>query len=135
MARLEVLQLKVFRNISKLDKPYVTRANTNQVVVNLANLKMEEEGKHKSIISFPYVYKKLERKLACKIITQPSSSLLKVTFKGEGVGKPLMSWAEIALTEIWDILKHSDSRFRFTAFDFTNPAKVTAFKQFSETQT
>ena len=45
------------------------------------------------------------------------------------VGKPRQNLAETTIIEIWDILKHSDNRFRFTALDHNNQQTVEASKQ------
>ena len=139
--RLETFQLKVLRKILRLDTTYIDRLNTNSSVFQTATDKMETEGKHKKIISFQDVYKKLKIKSACKIITKPNSNQFKVTFKNNKldkwthenrrVGKPRMNWAEITLTEIWEELKQHDDRYRFTSFSNKNPQKVSALKQYA----
>ena len=139
--RLETFQLKVLRKILKIDTTYVDRANTNQLVFNTANQKMAEERKQRTVLSFIDVYRKLKMKAACKIISNNQSNIHKVTFQGETlekwihqnrrVGKPRMSWAETTINEIWEILKQSNERYRYTAFDHTNPQKVDTLKQFA----
>ena len=61
---LETFQLKVSRQLLKMDTVYGNRANTNNVVFQLPSQHMEEGGKTTKVVSFEEVYRKLKIKAA-----------------------------------------------------------------------
>ena len=62
LRRLEIFQLKVLRNILKMDTTFVNRENTNKAVFKKANKKLEEEGKQTEVVTFIEAYNKQKRK-------------------------------------------------------------------------
>ena len=102
---------------------------------------MEEEAKNKTAISFQRAHIEFEIRLACVITAHNQGNVYKTTVAGDTsgkrlhnnarVGKPRQNWAETILGEIWDILKQSGNRFRYSACDPPNQLEVDALKHFS----
>ena len=131
--RLETFQLKVLRQILRMDTTYVDRTNTNELVFKRANEQTKEEKERegkphkKNIVTFIEAYKKQKRKRALQIIRKPSSAIHRISFNGNKlmkwthrnrrVGRPRLNWTEETIREIWEYIKTQDNRHRYTAFD------------------
>ena len=143
--RLETFQLKVLRKILQMKTTFVERANTNKLVFDKANeiIKDEREGKkEKQVISFIEAYKKQKMKRALRIIRKPNSAIHKISFQNTKLkkwihpnrrsGRPRLSWTEETIKEIWEHIKQTNDRFKYTAFNENNEEHITQIKQIAE---
>ena len=140
---METFQLKVLRQILKMDTTYVDRSNTNEKVFKTATDKLNEEGaKKRTVTSFVESYIKQKRKRACRIIQRPGTPIHKVSFRGDKlskwihpnrrVGRPRMNWTEETIKELWDHIKKDIERHKYTAFDEQNEEIIQLIKTYKE---
>ena len=74
--------MKVLRKLLKMNTTYVDRANTNQEVFRIANQRLMQEGRKKTVVTFIDAYKQQKRKRALKIMNKPESPIYKISFSG-----------------------------------------------------
>ena len=99
---------------------------------------MEREGKRKQVTSFVDAYSKLKRKRAIKIIKQEDTSIYNVSFgngklrkwihKNRRSGRPRANWTNDSISEIWDIIRVNNERFKYQQFDEDNEEMIQLIK-------
>jgi hypothetical protein len=75
-------------------------------------------------------------------MSQENTSIYKVSFENgklrkwthlnRRVGRPRMTWTEETITDIWNIVKRNNERFRYMQFDEDNIEMIELIKEHTE---
>ena len=127
-----------------MDTTYINRGNTNKLVFDKANDKMQAEGKHRKVVTFVEAYQKLKRKRACKLISNPNTVLYSITFQGDKlrkwthanrrVGQPRLNWTKETIQEIWQHIRKTDDRYKHKAFNGEDDEIIQTIKTYAAQQ-
>ena len=83
LKRLDIFQLKIFRNILKLKTTYIDRNNTNKEVLRKTQEQIEREKPGKRIKIFREFYANSKQKRMTRAIRRTDSEIQNITFRNK----------------------------------------------------
>lgn len=144
LRRLETVQLKVFRKVLNMKTTFVDRANKNKEVYKKIEEKLEVDDtrlkKKKKIVTFQEAYNKFKGKRIIKVVKGKDVRLKQISFQrdlrdwvyaGRRRGHPKKTWAQSALSFLWEYIAKREPRWNDTEWDEEDEEKTKTLEEWA----